>query len=293
MNSMVSKGNVQHNSSAINLLFTCTHWGQEQLDIEDFLDTVIANNFKGIEINMPEKRDFLNRFTQKIEEIITDKPDFVFIPQQLNDPGNENIDDYIKRIEKRLMQLISLGPTFINSHTGKDYFSFDDNCRVIEACMNISSKTGVRILHETHRGRFSFHAASLIPYLKKFPELELVGDFSHFCTVSESLLKDQEEIIREIIPHVSHIHARVGHEQSPQVNNPFAPEWGNHLTRFLKWWQAIIQQKKEAGWEFITITPEFGPAPYMPLKPFTQEPLGKQSEININLMHHLKNALKT
>ena len=292
-NSMVSKDNMQNNSSEINLLFTCTHWGQEILAVEDFLDTVISNNFNGVEINLPESGDFLDRFIRKIETIKLDHPDFVFIPQQLNNPENDTIDDYIKRVEKRLIHLISLGPTFINSHTGKDHFSFEDNCRVIEACMNISSKTGVRILHETHRGRFSFHAASLIPYLKKFPELELVGDFSHFCTVSESLLQDQAEIIREIIPYVSHIHARVGHEQSPQVNNPFAPEWENHLKQFVKWWQEIIHQKKEDGWGCMTITPEFGPAPYMPLAPFTQEPLGKQSEINIKLMHHLKSTLQT
>ena len=39
---------------------------------------------------------------------------------------------------------------------------------------NISQKTGIPIFHETHRGRFSFHAATLIPYLRKFPEMELV-----------------------------------------------------------------------------------------------------------------------
>ena len=61
----------------------------------------------------------------------------------------------------------------------------------------------------------------------------------------ERLLQEQEEILQQIIPHVSHIHARVGHEQGPQVNNPAAPEWKLHVDQFIIWWQKIISIKKE------------------------------------------------
>jgi hypothetical protein len=125
-------------------------------------------------------------------------------------------------------------------------------------------------------------------YLEKFPEMELVGDFSHFCTVSESMLQDQEEIIQRIIPHVSHIHARIGHEQAPQVNDPFAPEWENHVNIFKNWWKQIIEDKKASGWDTFTVSPEFGPAPYMPALPFTKQPIGNQWEINRNMMHYIK-----
>jgi hypothetical protein len=189
--------------------------------------------------------------------------------------------------------LAAYQPSFINAHTGKDFYSFADNCKVIEAALNISSKTGIRILHETHRGRFSYHAASLLPYLKEFPELELVGDFSHFCTVSESLLEDQQDILQQIIPHVAHIHARVGHAQAAQVNDPFAPEWQHHLSVFEVWWQQILQEKQKAGIQKMTITPEFGPAPYMPLLPFTQQPLGNQWEINRKMMERLQTSFKS
>jgi sugar phosphate isomerase/epimerase len=205
---------------------------------------------------------------------------------------NSSVDEYIVSVTKNLLELSSIQPSFINAHTGKDYFSFDDNCRIIEASLNIATKTGVRVLHETHRGRFSFHAASLIPYLKKFPELELVGDFSHFCTVSESMLEDQEVIIQQIIPHIGHIHARIGHEQGPQVNDPFAPEWKNHLLIYEKWWQSIIDFKKEKEVQSISITPEFGPAPYMPSMPFTKAPLGNQWDINYKMMLRLKDMLQ-
>jgi len=231
-------------------------------------------------------------FLEKIEDAVNANSDFVFVAQHIIAAQNISVDEYIDNVKANLLDLAALEPSFINAHTGKDYFSFDDNCRVIEAALNISNKTGVRILHETHRGRFSFHAPSLIPYLKKFPEMELVADFSHFCTVSESMLEDQEEMIQQIIPHISHIHARIGFEQGPQVNDPFAPEWQNHFKQYEKWWQSIIDYKKEKGATLMSITPEFGPAPYMPSMPYTKEPLANQWEINYKMMHQLKERLK-
>jgi sugar phosphate isomerase/epimerase len=260
----------------IKLKYIYPFWGQEHLDMESFIDEVPEKNFDGIDINLPEKGIFTESFIYEIDDISETNPDFVFIAQQLTSPINKKVGAYIKQMKKKLLELIALRPPFINSHTGKDYFSFEDNCRVIEACMNISSKTGTRILHETHRSRFSFHAATLLPYLKKFPELELVGDFAHFCTVSESMLQDQEEIIEQIVPHVSYIHVRVGHDQSPQVNDLFAPEWQTHFNRFAGWWQDVIYTKVAAGCKNFTITPEYGPFPYMPQIPFTLAPACNQ-----------------
>jgi sugar phosphate isomerase/epimerase len=277
----------------MNIQYICPHWGCENDDAAVFVDKVLSAGYQGIEINLPPSTStFTEHFIGELEDIISSNKDFVFIPQQLTSPDNETVDAFINKMKRSLLELVAYQPTFINSHTGKDYYSFDDNCRIIEAALNISSQTGVRILHETHRGRFSFHAASLLPYLKKFPELELVGDFSHFCTVSESLLQDQEEIIQQIIPHVSHIHARVGHEQGPQVNDPQAPEWQNHFHWFVAWWQEMVLTKEEKGWQQITITPEFGPFPYMPQAPYTKQPLSNQWDTNVYMMNTLKQIFR-
>ncbi len=277
----------------MQIKYCCTHWGSEKDKPEVFVDKVLSAEYEGIEINFPSINDSsANLFLKLIANIRNTHSDFTFVAQHIIPVENTSIDEYILNVTKNLLELSSIQPSFINAHTGKDYFSFDDNCRIIEATLNIASKTGVRVLHETHRGRFSFHAASLIPYLKKFPELELVGDFSHFCTVSESMLQDQEEIIQQIIPHVGHIHARIGHEQGPQVNDPFAPEWENHILIYEKWWQSIIDFKKEKNVQSISITPEFGPAPYMPSMPFTKTPLSNQWDINYQMMLRLKEMLK-
>lgn len=273
----------------MNIKYICPYWGAEKDSAETFVDRVLSEKYEGIEINLPPLTSiFTENFIAEIEDILSTDKDFVFILQQLTAPENESVDNYIKKMEKSFSELASFQPSFINSHTGKDYYSFDDNCRVIEACLNFSIKKNVRILHETHRGRFSFHAATLLPYLKKFPEMELVGDFSHFCAVSESLFQDQEDIIQQIIPHVSHIHARIGHEQGPQVNDPAAPEWQNHFNWFASWWQEIIIKKEEQGWNSFTITPEHGPYPYMPQAPYTKHPLSIQWDNNV----YIKNILE-
>ncbi len=273
--------------------YCCTYWGSENDTASVFVDKVLSAGYEGIEIFLPSlDSSFSKMFLEKIEDAVNANSDFVFVAQHIVAAQNISVDEYIDNVKANLLDLAALEPSFINAHTGKDYFSFDDNCRVIEAALNISNKTGVRILHETHRGRFSFHAPSLIPYLKKFPEMELVADFSHFCTVSESMLEDQEEMIQQIIPHISHIHARIGFEQGPQVNDPFAPEWQNHFKQYEKWWQSIIDYKKEKGATLMSITPEFGPAPYMPSMPYTKEPLANQWEINYEMMHQLRERLK-
>jgi sugar phosphate isomerase/epimerase len=276
----------------VQIKYCCTYWGSENIAADVFVDKVLAAGYEGIEIFLPSTSDaFSELFFEALEDVLVSQPHFLFIAQQLTAPDNETVEQYIARMQKSLLTLSAYQPSFINSHTGKDYFSFDDNCKVLEAALNISSKTGVRILHETHRGRFSFHAASLIPYLKKFPELELVADFSHFCAVSESLLQDQEAIVEQIIPHVSHIHARVGHEQGAQVNHPSAPEWERHVAAHEAWWQQIIAFNRQQGKPLFSITPEFGPAPYMPSLPYTQQPLANQWDINHSMMQRLKTIL--
>jgi sugar phosphate isomerase/epimerase len=268
--------------------YTCPYWGQEGTKASLFFERVLEEEYEGVEINLPESMEFVKEFQATLENIRSVKKNFKFIGQQVLSPANENADEYVARMKSRLEFIASLKPDFINSHTGKDYFSFEDNCRIIEAAENISARSGIPVLHETHRGRFTFHAASLLQYFSKFPQLKLTGDFSHWCTVSESMLQDQKSILTEIIPHVHHIHARIGYEHAPQVNDPFAPEWRQNTDTFLGWWKKIIAAQSMNGKRSLTITPEFGPVPYMPTLPYSQKPLADQWLINAQMKNVLK-----
>lgn len=272
----------------MDIAYCCPYWGSEDKPAGIFLDRVLKEGYDGVEINLPDSGEFTTTFMKKIENIrISEKKDFRFIAQQVLPLQKETPDAYLKKMEQRLLYLAALEPDFINAHTGKDYYSFDENCFIIEAAENISEKTGIPIYHELHRGRFTFHSQTTLSYLNPFPEIKFTGDFSHWCTVSESLLQDQWEILEIIIPYIHHIHARIGSEQASQVNNPFAPEWSQHVMVFMSWWHKIITAHKSSKSVF-TITPEFGPAPYMPAAPFTQEPLAEQWETNCKMKNLLK-----
>lgn len=274
-----------HKETDIKYLYP--YWGSESQDPKAFFDFALAQGFDGVEVHMPNDDLQKNRFIETIEAVKQKHPTFLIVLQQVASLKNESVEAYISHVLSRLEQLKSFYPDFINSHTGKDYYSYSNNCKIIEAIENFSSQSQIPVYHEIHRGRFTFHLATTLPYLSEFPEMQLVGDLSHWCVVSESLLQDQDELLRLTFPHIKHLHARVGFEQSPQVNNPFAPEWERQLNTYVNWWHQIIDLHGGK----MTITPEFGPSPYMPQMPFSEEPLANQEELNLKMKSYLQQHL--
>jgi sugar phosphate isomerase/epimerase len=180
-----------------------------------------------------------------------------------------------------------LKPLYINCHSGRDHFSMEKNIPFIEHTLQLSKDTGILICHETHRGRIMFAAHVTRDYIAKYPDLKLTFDVSHWCNVHESLLDDQEDAVGMAIARTEHIHARVGHAEGPQVNDPRAPEWKAAFDRHLQWWDKIAARKRKNG-ELLTILTEFGPADYMPALPYTRQPLADQWEINVFMMKMLR-----
>ena len=266
------------------------YWGSEHMSADAFVKFAVDNGFDGIEMNVPDEKEFQAELLISLHNIRQQRPDFVFVAQQVFGIKDETPSEYLLKVLNRLGQLRKFKPTFINSHTGKDHYSFEDNCHIISAIEDFSRTTNVPVYHELHRGRFTFHSATTLRYLEVFPNLKFVGDFSHWCVTSESMLEDQQDCIARIIPHIHHIHARVGSTQSAQVNHPFALEWQNELDIFVNWWQRIIDFHH--GSRVISVTPEFGPYPYMPHTPFDQKPLANQAELNLKMTSFLKQHLK-
>lgn len=178
-------------------------------------------------------------------------------------------------------------PLYINCHSGRDYFSYEQNKAFIDYTTRVSRETGITICHETHRARILFAAPVARHYLDTIPELRITLDISHWCNVSESLLEDQPETLAIALSRTDHIHARVGHPEGPQVSDPRAPEWAAALEAHLGWWDKIVEAHKEAG-RPLTILTEFGPPDYMPTQPYTREPLSDQWEINVYMMRLLR-----
>lgn len=178
-------------------------------------------------------------------------------------------------------------PLYINCHSGRDYFNFEQNQAFIDHTTQLAKKTGIRICHETHRSRILFAASVARQYMEKLPDLRLTLDISHWCTVHESLLGDQPETVAMALDRTDHIHARVGHPEGPQVSDPRAPEWEGAVKAHVAWWDAVVEKKKKAGVP-LTILTEFGPPDYMPTLPYTRQPLADQWAINVHMMQLLR-----
>jgi sugar phosphate isomerase/epimerase len=178
-------------------------------------------------------------------------------------------------------------PLYINCHSGKDFFTYEQSKLFIDHTTEVSAKTGIKICHETHRGRILFAAHIARNFIEKNPALRLTLDISHWCNVHESLMEDQTETVALSLERVEHLHARIGHQEGPQVNDPRAPEWGNTVKAHLAWWDKVLERKMKAG-ETMTILTEFGPPNYLPTLPYTQQPVADQWAINVYMMQMLR-----
>lgn len=260
----------------------CPRWGQAHTPWDEFAAMVKQSGYDGVETDIPanekERETVLNAISKNGLQLIaqhweTVEPDF---------------DQHFAAYEQRLENMALAKPVLINSQTGKDYYSFEQNARLISAATALSAATGIPVYHETHRGKFSFAAHITKDYLQRIPELTLTLDISHWVAVAETLLDDQQEAVELAINRTRHFHARVGHTQGAQVSDPRAPEWKEALDMHLHCWDKIYTANKEAGKPFLTFTAEFGPAPYMPLLPFTRQPIANQWEINEHISGMLK-----
>jgi sugar phosphate isomerase/epimerase len=202
-----------------------------------------------------------------------------------NNPA-EHLDFFKKMIDAAAGNTIQR-PLYINCHSGRDHFSYAQNKLFIDHTTALAKQTGITICHETHRSRMMFAAHVCRNFIEQIPELKITFDVSHWCNVHESLLHDQAETMELVLQRVEHIHARIGHAEGPQVNDPRAPEWEAAVKQHFDWWEKVIERKKKNG-ERMTILTEFGPPDYMPTLPYTRQPLGDQWAINVHMMKLLR-----
>ncbi len=266
----------------MRITFFCPLWGSEHMPFESFLERAKEAGYDGVEMSLPLDRRERKRIRKQI-----DKAGLLFLAQHW-----ETVDTVFSRhkeeYEKRLRGLASADPVFINSQTGRDFFSFEENRELIDAAARVEQETGVKIRHETHRGKFSFAPHITRTFVEALPDLRLSVDLSHWCAVAESLLEDQEETLAIVFSRADHIHARVGFAEGPQIPDPRVPEWKETVDRHLGWWDRVIERARSEGREYFTITPEFGPVPYMQIQPFTRMPLSNQWDINAYMMEILR-----
>ena len=224
-----------------------------------------ALGFTGIEAALPSVKER----RQLVRSLKTHK--LGYIPQIFT--AGSTVAAHVESFRHQVGEAATTSPLLINSHSGCDAWSESDSRRFFEAALAIESSVGIRIAHETHRGRILFNPWITSRLLECFDDLKLCCDFSHWVCVGERLIDDQLHIIKQSAARCLHLHARVGYEQGPQVPDPRAPEYAAHLAAHERWWRIIWDAQRNRGDKTSTLTPEFGPPGYLHTLPFTNAPV--------------------
>ncbi|MDQ3536533.1 MAG: sugar phosphate isomerase/epimerase [Bacteroidota bacterium] len=266
-------------NAGYKLLIFATNWGFSG-NWEAFCSKIKEAGYDGAEVwfiaDPLERKEFITAFQ---------KYNLTF--GLLVGGNDKDYKNHLLQFKSSLEGAVALKPVYINCHSGRDHFSFDQNRAFIDFSVDLASKSKVPVYHETHRSRILYSAPVARHFIEMIPDIRLTLDISHWCCVHESLLGDQQETISMVLNKTNHIHARIGHPEGPQVNDPRAPEWKDAVNAHLSWWDQVVNRKKQEG-QLMTMLTEFGPVGYLPALPYTRLPVADQWEINKYMLELLK-----
>ncbi|MET0298534.1 MAG: hypothetical protein ABW036_02200 [Flavitalea sp.] len=276
----------------MELKVLCTRWGSANLSMEEFIEKVLEAGYDGIDTWLPESyndRELLMKLTEQHKLLV--------VIQQHQAAGN-TIDSFCDDFRTHLNEAGSYSPYLINSHSGRDFFSLEDQQRVLDVADEFSASRGIPVSHETHRGRIGYAPWNAIQHFTTRKDMKVTADISHWVCVTESLLEEFREALDSLVKRTAHIHARVGFAQGPQIPDPTAPHWKTEVDFHVAFWKRIfayrikkkLADSKGIEKEFITITPEFGPAPYMWINPSDGKPVADQWTSNLKMMKLVRKA---
>jgi sugar phosphate isomerase/epimerase len=189
------------------------------------------------------------------------------------------IEEHVASLRTQVEEAKAMRPLFINAHSGLDRWSLDESKKFFEGALRVEAESGLRWAHETHRGRILYNPWITRDLVTTFKDLKLTFDLSHWVCVCERLIDSEIDIIKQCAERVMHIHARVGYEEGPQVPDPRAPEYQDHLTAHERWWDIVWDTQERMGTPAISLTPEFGPPGYMHTLPYSNVPVANLWDI--------------
>lgn len=206
---------------------------------------------------------------------------FDWIPQVFSNEfaGGGGVKQHLDSMRRQMEPCLDAEPMFFNAHSSSDAWELDEAEEFYLRCAELEAELGVAISHETHRSRYFGSPWNTIRLLERVADVKLTCDFSHWVCVAERLLENAAPIFKRVARNCHHVHARVGYEEGPQVPDPRAPEWRDHLLAHERWWDLIWKTRAEMGVGESTLTPEFGPFPYLHAMPFTQAPVADLAAI--------------
>jgi hypothetical protein len=207
---------------------------------------------------------------------------FHWIPQVFSNlfgGGGGSVSFHLTSLREQIAECLAGSPLFFNAQSGSDTWTLDEAEEFYLRVAEIEAEMDINISHETHRSRSFGNPWNTVRLLERVPTVKLTCDFSHWVCVAKRLLSDADEVFDRAARNCHHLHARVGYEQGPQVPDPRAPEWKQHLPVHERWWELIWRTCEDMGVNEMTLTPEFGPSPYLQTLPYTRQPVADLGEI--------------
>jgi hypothetical protein len=243
-------------------------WGVSE-PLDRFVPAAASRGYAGIE-------DVVSGKDERFRELL-DRSGLEYIALAMT--SGATVRDHLASFREQLAHAKRLGARLVNAHAGRDAWPLSDSRQFFREALAIGADSGTAVAYETHRGRILYNPWTTRDLLLELPELRLTCDFSHWVCVAERRFDDELDVIRLAATRCLHIHARVGSAESPQVPDPRAPEYGEEVASHEQWWDMCWDAQAECGVPETTLTPEFGPAPYLMHLPYTNVPVADLAAI--------------
>ena len=190
-------------------------------------------------------------------------------------PEERHWDDF----RDQSTRAVEAGARLLTCLAGSDSWPETQAIDFFGRALDLGRSLGAELSFETHRSRPTFHPWATGRFLHALPELRLTCDLSHWCVVCERLV-DDDAVLSLVLSRATHLHARVGYAQGPQVPDPRAPEYAVELAAHESWWRRAWTAARDRASPSVTMTPEFGPDGYLQHTPFTKTPAADLGEVN-------------
>src|SRR6188768_692253 len=163
--------------AGFELLILATNWGFSG-SLDDFCTRIKKEGYDGAELWCPTEQEDRNKLVAAFA-----KHNLKF--GLLAGGSDADPEKHFQQFKSNVEQAVALKPLYINCHSGRDFFSFEQNKKFIDLTTQFNRSSGVPIYHETHRSRILYSAPIARQFIEKIPELRLTLDISHWCNVHE------------------------------------------------------------------------------------------------------------
>src|SRR6187551_814124 len=133
------------NTSTFSMLVFATNWGFAG-STEEYCARVKQDGYDGIETWYPT--DSIER-----ERLFAALAKHGLKVGFLVGGSGGDFQKHLAQFQTNLSAAAALKPVYINCHSGKDFFSFEQNKTFIDYSTKVSQEQNIPIYHETHRSR--------------------------------------------------------------------------------------------------------------------------------------------